>query len=83
MIFSVKYPLSKRDLDNMHSEFEKLDAEKMAEFNALKDGISDVDSILYQKKARARALALILTFMSMDFFHRNVIGYDCRFRLFL
>lgn len=44
VIFSVKYPLSKRELDDMHSEFEKLDAEKMAEFNALKDGISDVDS---------------------------------------
>ena len=43
-VFSVQYPLSKTEIDRMHSEFVKLDAEKTAELNDLKDALKDVDS---------------------------------------
>lgn len=44
VVFSVKYPLSQRELEDMRKQFEELDATKTAEFNTLKEGLEKVDS---------------------------------------
>lgn len=58
VVYSVRYPLSERELADMTAEFEKTDREKYRELQSLRAGLPDVDSSDRIQDALGRLTAL-------------------------
>ncbi len=58
VMFTVQYPLSKSEINDMHTKFVQLDNEKTKEFDNLKEGLPQVESSREIQQAIAKLIAL-------------------------
>lgn len=75
----VKYPFSKAELAKLMAEFEALDAEKTARYEALEQKINDIESVEEIKSAITELKALSEYFFD-DVRQKEVEGLTARYR---
>ena len=77
--YSVLYPYSRAEQRTLQSQFEKIDAEKVAQYQALEDGIDDIADVA-DIKAAITQLAALKEYFFDDVRVKQVEGLMLRYR---